>query len=78
VLDSNRELKERFATAKNLLCADLIGSIRNKNGCLTRIGEDRQKDITSWDNGHLSPIASDFVAKNFLVRLAIGDSDTPR
>lgn len=45
----------------------------NSEGCLTYIGSDRAEGITSFDVGHLTPIASDYLAKNLLVKLVTGN-----
>ena len=43
----------------------------NKAGCLVYIGDDVEKGITSLDKFHLTPIASDYLAKELLVNKII-------
>lgn len=38
----------------------------SSQGCLTRIGADFGTNLTSWDYGHLTPIASEYFAKQIL------------
>ena len=45
---------------------DMQGLFCSAEGCLTRIGKDFSTNLTSWDYGHLTPIASDYFAKNVL------------
>lgn len=56
---------------EDFIYIDIIGVFCNKEGCLTRIGKDKMTGITSWDYGHLTPIASDFLAKKLLVEKII-------
>jgi len=69
VLENNRGLKTQFHESPTLKYADLIGLFCNEKGCLTYIGSDKKTGVTSWDEGHLTPIASDYLAKNLLVPL---------
>ncbi len=62
----NESLKNEFAKSEDAYFADLIGLFCNEYGCLTRIGNDKKTGITSWDTCHLTPIASDYLAKNLL------------
>nr|WP_255698777.1 acyltransferase family protein [Polynucleobacter sp. IMCC30063] len=43
----------------------------NKAGCLVYIGDDVERGITSLDKFHLTPIASDYLAKELLVNKII-------
>lgn len=40
----------------------------SSQGCLTRIGDDFGTNLTSWDYGHLTPIASEYFAKQLLAK----------
>jgi hypothetical protein len=72
VLSINTKLKAAFLHADGVAYADVIGVFCNKEGCLTYLGDDRKGGIVSWDTGHLTPIASDYLAKNLLVDLVTG------
>jgi peptidoglycan/LPS O-acetylase OafA/YrhL len=63
---SNEDLKLKFASNKDFRFVSLIDFFCNDRGCLTRIGNDRREGIISWDYGHLTPVASDFLGKNLL------------
>ncbi len=74
IMSENLSLKAKFlkATNENLIFVDLIGFFCNEAGCLTRIGNDKMTGITSFDNGHLTPIASDYLAQKLLVKKVVG------
>lgn len=57
---------------KQTVFIDLLATLCNSQGCLTRIGADRKTGITSWDYGHLTPIASEYVARQQLVKAITG------
>lgn len=65
----NERLKKEFSAEKDFVYVDLYRVFCNESGCLTRIGSDRQRDIASWDVSHLTPVASDYLAKNHLADL---------
>jgi hypothetical protein len=53
--------KANFISLRDYLC--------NEDGCLIYTGENVGRGITSLDGNHLSPSASDWVAKKYLVPL---------
>ena len=59
-------LKKQFPPSDEIVFVDIIGLFCNADGCLTRIGADRKEGITTWDYGHLTPVASEFLARNVL------------
>lgn len=59
---------EKYSTVEYV---DLINVFCNENGCMTRVGNDPVSGITSWDYGHLTPLASDYLAKKTLVKRII-------
>lgn len=65
VIENNLELEKQFAGSKDFI--NIMQVFCNEQGCLTRIGDDRKTGITSFDWGHLLPIASDYLAKNLLI-----------
>lgn len=75
VFDHNRRIKAQFASSESTRYADIIGAMCDDKGCLTRIGPDKLTGITSWDYGHLTPVASDYVAEKLLVELIAGKRD---
>ena len=67
VFETNTKLKNRFSTAQGKTYVDVIDAFCNSDGCLTRLGDDAQRDATSWDYGHLTAAASEYFAKQILV-----------
>lgn len=68
VMDQNTELKKSLANS-GAIYADIISAFCNKDGCITYLGNDIKAGITSWDYGHLTPIASEYLARKLLVDL---------
>jgi peptidoglycan/LPS O-acetylase OafA/YrhL len=66
IIDLNSRLKSAIPTSPGRAYIDVVGLFCNHNGCLTRIGNDRQKGATSWDYGHLTEVASEHLAKKIL------------
>ena len=44
----------------------IIDYFCNDDGCLTYIGEDKARGITSWDHGHLNLLASNYFVRDVL------------
>ena len=72
VMDQNTELKKSLANS-GAIYADIISAFCNKDGCMTYVGNDIKAGITSWDYGHLTPIASAYLAKKLLVDLVTNE-----
>jgi peptidoglycan/LPS O-acetylase OafA/YrhL len=77
VIAVNRDLREHFKhdfkQDGQIVFADLIDTFCNTDGCLVFIGNDERNGITTYDWGHLSPAASDYLAKSLLVHLIADD-----
>jgi len=69
VIETNRNLKLNFKDSEFQKFVSIIDLFCNKQGCLTYIGDNKKTGVTSWDYGHLSPIASNYLAKNLLVNV---------
>lgn len=69
VLLANALLQEEFQRTDTEIYANLIDLFCNKDGCLTYIGEDKKNGLITWDQAHLTPVGSDYLAKNLLVHL---------
>ena len=65
-LEKNKELKNSFQLRATNQYVDLIEFFCNTNGCLTRLGDDLNNDLVSWDYGHLTEKASVYLAKELL------------
>jgi peptidoglycan/LPS O-acetylase OafA/YrhL len=66
-LIKDQELKNQFSKINNATYLSILDVFCNVNGCLTFIGVDIKAGITTWDHGHLSPIASEYFAEKILV-----------
>ncbi|MES2400325.1 MAG: acyltransferase family protein [Pseudomonadota bacterium] len=71
VRDANAALQKDFKASSSMELVDLFKVFCNQDGCLTRIGKDRQA-ITSYDTQHFSKVASDYLARTALVQLVTG------
>ena len=60
--------KAQFQPYPNKQYVDLIDFLCNDEGCLVYIGADIAAGITSFDTNHLSPAASEYVAKELLLK----------
>lgn len=75
VINLNNQLKTGFRDQIGVDYVSLVDFFCNADGCLTYIGDDRKSGITTWDYGHLTPIASDLLAKDLLVKKIISPVD---
>ena len=72
-LTINERAKQLFATpAEGIAFVDLIDLFCNADGCLAYLGNDPISGMTYFDSHHLSPVASDYLAKNSLVKAILG------
>jgi hypothetical protein len=75
----DREMLERSrALASVPGYVSLTDYFCNAAGCLVYYGNDRQKGITSFDYGHLTPLASLHLARDVLVPLLVGLPHDPQ
>jgi len=72
VLDLDRRLKDSSGQSNFFDYVSLIDFFCNKDGCLTYYdAQDVAASITSWDYGHLTPVASYFFAKGSLAPIIL-------
>ena len=71
VLALNQKLKRDFVATPHSSYVDMLDLFCNLEGCLTRIGDDPKMGSTSWDYGHLTEIASEYLAKELLVPIIL-------
>ena len=69
VLQDNMMLQRDFTPEESTMYVNLIDILCNDSGCLTYLGDDKRYGLTSWDSGHLTPVASDYVAEKLLINL---------
>lgn len=74
VLADDLMLQQQFKQNDTAIFVSLINYFCNKDGCLTYINTNKKTEITTWDYGHLTPIASDYLAKTILAKLVIEDT----
>ena len=66
VLELDKRLMKDSIDLYKLEYVSLIDFFCNKEGCLTHYTPDVTASVTSWDYGHLTPIASHHLAKELL------------
>lgn len=71
VLETNKALKKNFKGSDSVVFADLMGQFCNARGCLTYLDNDKLTGLTTFDYGHLTPVASNFLAKNLLANMVL-------
>ena len=67
VLKLDQKLKSRSINFKDFEYISLIDFFCNGDGCLVHYSSEIATSLTSWDYGHLTPIASFHLAKELLV-----------
>ena len=73
VLELDRKLKQDVMNSKDVEYVSLIDYFCTFDGCLLRYASDVAASVTSWDYGHLAPMASYHLAKDLLVPAIIRD-----
>jgi hypothetical protein len=69
----NERTKQIFTPPESgITFVDLIDLFCNTDGCLVYLGKDPVSGMTYFDSHHLSPVASDYLAKNSLVKAILG------
>ena len=71
-LEINNRLQREFHVDSTQKYANVIDLFCNKEGCITYFGDDIASGITAFDEGHLTPVASNYLAKELLVKLITG------
>jgi peptidoglycan/LPS O-acetylase OafA/YrhL len=71
ILELNSILARELKSDSSQKFANVIDTFCNTDGCLTYFGDDAKSGITTWDYGHLTPLASDFLSKRLLVNLIV-------
>jgi hypothetical protein len=75
LLSKNAILQEQFKATDTKIFANLIDFFCNQEGCLTYLGEDKKTGMITFDRGHLTPVASDYLAEYLLVDLIVGNTN---
>ncbi|MRW87091.1 acyltransferase family protein [Pseudoduganella sp. FT26W] len=73
VVALDRELKAGFAGGDgSVVYLDIMDVFCRPEGCMTYLGADPKTGLTSFDYGHLMPEASDYLARQALVKAVTG------
>jgi hypothetical protein len=72
MLASNARLQRDLETDPAVRFANATDALCNDDGCLVYFGDDVARGIASWDDGHLTPVASDYLARTLLVPIITG------
>lgn len=75
IVQENEKLVQDFARFPDPRFVDLFKFFCNESGCLTRVDPDRQTGLASFDFGHLTPVASDYLARNLLAKAVVDAAD---
>ena len=71
----NKKIKKSFLTSDSEFYISLTDYFCNSDGCQIYFGNDRKGGIASWDNGHLTLIASERFSRDILAPFIIKISD---
>ncbi|WFR77799.1 acyltransferase family protein [Janthinobacterium rivuli] len=71
VVNNNEDIKKNFMVSDGIFFADLMAPFCNADGCSIYLGDDKMIGLTAWDSSHLTPVASDFVARKLLVGMIL-------
>jgi peptidoglycan/LPS O-acetylase OafA/YrhL len=79
VLDSDLALKAKYGKGEGgFQYVSIVDLMCGEQGCRTYIGADRKIGITTFDNSHLTPATSVYVAQTTLVPLILQDLETKK
>ncbi len=70
-VDTDRSVKAAFPHSASMQYVSLIDYFCNEQGCQVYLGDDMSTGLTSWDYGHLTPMASRAFARDVLVPLLV-------
>ena len=66
VLHTDEVLKTHYKNASNVQYVSLVDGLCNAQGCLTYLNNDRKEGLITYDYGHFTLPASEYVAKTIL------------
>jgi peptidoglycan/LPS O-acetylase OafA/YrhL len=73
VMLEEREMQKSIRATDDFQYVSLINFFCNKDGCLTYLNNDKKNGIITFDYGHLTPVASTYLAKNLLTPTILKD-----
>ena len=72
IMQADASLKSATENDHAFEYVSIIDAFCDANGCLTYLGNDRKTGITSADYGHLTPLASEYLAEKSLAKIVFG------
>ena len=69
IIRADARLKSETANDHAFTYVSIIDTFCDADGCLTYLGNDRKTGITSADYGHLTPLASEYLAEKSLAQI---------
>ncbi|SJM90584.1 acyltransferase family protein [Crenothrix polyspora] len=72
VLHTDTLLHAKYNNSKEVRYVSLINPLCDKHGCITYLNNDRKEGLITYDYGHFTLVASDFVAKTILMPVIRG------
>ena len=69
VIETNEQLRIHFSSVPKVKFVNIIDLFCDEEGCLVYLGDDIEQGITTHDYGHLTPIASEYVAEKLKASL---------
>ena len=73
-ISRNKVFSAALNQPPNILYIDIIGLFCDDSGCTTYVDEDKQTGLTTFDDAHLSPAASIYLAKKLIVPMILKNS----
>ncbi|MDI1310114.1 MAG: acyltransferase family protein [Methylotenera sp.] len=64
VFNTDLKMKALIPTEKSVVYISMLDILCNNQGCLTYLGSDYKNSLVTWDYGHLTLPASEYVARN--------------
>lgn len=75
VMKLDKKVRANFNNSSFMTYVSMVDYFCNVDGCFVYLGLDKKTGITTYDYGHLTPIASHFFAKDVLVKEIIDISE---
>ena len=67
VLRTDQNLRAKYSASKDVTYVSLVKLLCNPRGCMTYLNGDRKEGLITYDYGHFTLVASNYVAKDLLM-----------
>ena len=74
-INRNKVLSVNLNFLPHIQYVNVIDLFCDQEGCLTYLGDDREGGLTTFDDSHLSPAASDYLTKKLVVPIILEKSN---